>query len=152
MISMSAYWNGRDKQYAAEFTPQIESNGNRTVACVNVLLDDFETETGICMELCASGWRPKGVNAETQNAASTSKHITAEALDVRDTVNRDFARWLAKQGVKKLEQFGLYCERFEWTPSWVHLSPFPPASGKRCYIPSNAPAKCARLPEQDKGM
>lgn len=151
MISMAAYWMGRDAKYASEFTPEIESNGNRTVACANALLDDFEQQTGICIERCASGWRPKGINATTQNAAGSSKHITAEAVDVMDTENRDFARWLAKNP-KKLEEFGLYCERFEWTPTWVHLSPFPPKSGKRFYIPSAAPALCKRLPEQIEGV
>jgi len=151
MITMAAFWMGRDVRYASEFNSEIESNGNRTVAYANALIDEFERETGIILERVASGWRPRGVNAKTANAGKKSNHIAALAIDIEDTKNRDFARWCAKNP-DRLAAHGLYCERLEWTPTWVHLSPVPPASGKRFYIPSTAPALCKRLPEQIEGI
>jgi NAD-specific glutamate dehydrogenase len=138
---------GRDKTHASELTGDIRSKAVSTVRSVNRLLSLFAADTGIQTLEVASGWRPAGVNSATSNAAATSRHITAQAVDIRDTPNRDLARWVATHQ-HEVEEAGLYCERFEWTPTWVHFSPCPPKSGHRFYIPSSAPALCARLPEQ----
>jgi hypothetical protein len=149
MISMLGYWMGRDKVYASEFTAQIRGNGEVTVSAINKILGQFAADTGIVLTEVASGWRPVAVNCATSNAADHSRHILAEAGDVCDTPNRDLARWCAKNQAK-LADWGLWCERFEWTPTWVHFQRVPPVSKKRFYIPSTAPALVARLPEQDQ--
>lgn len=149
MISITQYWMGRDKVYASELTLAVRNNALRTVAAVNVALGMFAKETGIVLTQVASGWRPVDVNCETSNAAEHSRHITGEACDIHDTPNRDFARWCCRNQ-SALAKIGLWLERFEWTPSWVHMQKVPPQSGRRVYVPSVAPAKCARLPEQDQ--
>lgn len=149
MISLAQYWMDRDRVYASEFTAQVQKSGALTVASINRVLGWFAADTGIVLTQCASGWRPACVNCATSNAADHSRHIPAEACDMRDTPARDLAKWCAKNQARLIE-VGLWCERFEWTPSWVHFQRVPPASGKRFYIPSAAPAKCARLPEQDR--
>ena len=148
MITLKDYLMGRDEQYPDEYTETIATNAQSTVDAVNPLLDDFFNNTGISLGV-ASGWRPKAVNDATSNAGAHSRHITAQAVDIRDTPARDLARWVAANQ-HKLQDCGLYCERFEWTPTWVHFSPYPPASGKEFYIPSTAPAMVARLDEQNE--
>lgn len=149
MITEDDFWKGRDKEFPAEFTARVSVNGLVTRSLVNHVINAFENATGICLTKCTSGWRPLGVNEHTVNAADHSRHITAEAEDVGDTPNRDFARWTcANQAL--LEHLGLWCERFEWTPTWVHFQTVPPASGNRFFRPSMATALCARLPEQDQ--
>ena len=159
MITIQQYWMGRDKQYPAAFTKAIQSNGVATVFLVNKVIAKFSAETGINLDQLASGWRPAAVNDATSNAASHSTHIIAKGEDVRDTPNRDFARWVCKNKAF-LEEIGLWVERFEWTSklnqktgeweNWVHLQTVPPLSGHRYYIPSTAPALAKRLPEQDQ--
>lgn len=158
MISMAQYWMGRDKIYVGEFTPEIKRNGEATVAAINELLGAFAADTGIVLTRCASGWRPRSVNAETSNAAEHSLHITANAEDIRDTPGRDFARWCCKNQ-DKIVRLDLWIERFEWTSkrnsfgewvSWVHAQRLPPRSGRRFFIPSSVIPFAARLPEQDQ--
>jgi hypothetical protein len=148
MISMEQYLMGRDVLYPDEYTEEIKFNATQTLLAINPLVTDFYNDTGISL-VVASGWRPAEVNAATSNSAGNSWHIHAGACDLRDTQDRDFARYVAANQ-DKLVTYGLYVERFEWTPSWVHLSQHAPKSGKRFYIPSSAPAKCDRLPEQDE--
>lgn len=149
MISDAQYWMNRDVIYARELTPAIRTNAARTIAAVNAVLGVFAKDTGIILTQVSSGWRPACVNCRTANSAKNSLHMTAEACDMRDTPTRDFARWCCKNS-EVLERAGLWLERFEWTPTWVHLQTRPPASGRRFYIPSSAPARCARLSEQDQ--
>jgi hypothetical protein len=149
MIANADYWMGREKQFPHDYTNLIMINGNRTVLLINVLLSMFYADTGITLNKVTSGWRPLTVNSNTANAAEHSHHIDAQACDIHDTPNRDLARWCAKNQAR-LEKVGLWCERFEWTPDWVHLQPIPVPSGRRFFIPSSAPPKCARLPEQDQ--
>lgn len=149
MITMDQYWMGRDKLYPSDFTDIIQANGHNTVFRVNALLQLFSEATGIPMETVASGWRPLAVNQDVANAAEHSHHIDAQACDIRDTSNRDLARWVAANQ-DKLSMLALWCERFEWTPTWVHFQILPPPSGRRFFIPSMAPAIVARLDEQSQ--
>ena len=149
MITQADYWRGRDVKYPNDFTYAVRSNGTVMVTKLNGILSLFEADTGIKMSVVSSGWRPLAVNDDTANAAEHSRHITAQAGDIRDTDNRDLARWCAANQ-DNLKTVGLWCERFEWTPTWVHFQELPPASGRRFFIPSTAPALVARLPEQDQ--
>ena len=47
-----------------------------------------------------------------------------------------------------LEQLGLYMERPQWTPDWVHLQVRAPKSGRRVYVPSSKPPLVGALPEE----
>lgn len=145
---------GRDIAYASELTDAIRANAAETVRRANSLLDiaaaqgilpgiDFVTKCAV-----GSGWRPAGVNATTSNAAKGSKHLTGQALDIRDTVpHRPLATWACTpQGRAALEQVGLWCERPQWCPSWLHVQIVPPGSGSRFFVPSSAAPLAYLLP------
>lgn len=144
---------GRDSAYAGEVTAGLRTNAAKTVDRVNLLLERAAAE-GIepaidakSASQVASGWRPRAVNEATSNAAKSSTHIVGLAVDLRDTPDRDLARWCCRN-LGELEELGLYMEDPQWTPTWVHLQIVPPHSGRRVYVPSTAPAMVAALPEQ----
>lgn len=153
-ITVEQYFMGRDKRYAAELTPQIRQNAVELLAKVNELLDqaaadgvapgiDATTQTAV-----GSGWRPSGVNDKTANAAKASTHLTAQGIDLRDTKDRDLARWCLRN-LDVLKRLGLYAEDPRWTPSWVHLQNRAPRSGRLVFIPSTKPPLAKPLPEQE---
>ena len=153
MISLDDYCMGRDRTYASELTHEIAQNAIATVDQVNQLLERAAADgvtpgtnaaTGTAV---ASGWRPKGINEHTANAAGGSKHLTALACDVKDDNSRSLARWCLGN-LDVLEEIGLWMEDPQWTPSWVHLQIVPPGSGRRVYIPSTSAPLTAKLPEQ----
>lgn len=155
MITLDDYWMGRDVKYRRDLNEDIIQNAQITVERVNELLGHFYDDVGIEVDEVASGWRPPSVNEATSNAAKASTHLTAEACDLRDTENRDLARWCVRN-TKRLESVGLWMESPEHTwratvpgaQSWVHLQIRPPRSGRRIYIASNAPATAPLLIEQ----
>lgn len=63
--------------------------------------------------------------------APHSAHRQAQAVDVYDPGNTLDA-WLTDE---KLEQYDLYREHPDSTPSWVHLTTRAPGSGHRTYFP-----------------
>lgn len=147
MITLTHYWMGRELTYAHELDYDTIANANVLLERVNALLDAFTAETGITIRTVASGWRPKGVNEATANAAASSRHLTGEAIDLRDTADRDLARWCLRN-IEQLTEIGLWMEDPQWTPTWVHLQIRPPGSGRRVYVPSTRPPLVAKLPEQ----
>lgn len=147
MLTLNKYWMGRDVRYAEALTPEIEANAVTTVHRINLLVAEFEAETGIVIETWTSGWRPPAVNSGTANAATGSRHLTARAGDVRDTALRAFASWCLRN-LDRLERIGLWIEDPQWTPTWVHLQTVQPKSGLRVYRPSDVDPLVPRLPEQ----
>lgn len=154
MITLDDYWMGRDVKYRRDLNEDIIQNAQITVERVNELLGHFYDDVGIEVDEVASGWRPPSVNESTSNAAKASTHLTAEACDLRDTENRDLARWCVRN-TKRLESVGLWMESPEHTwraaangKPWVHLQIRAPRSGRRIYIASNAPATAPLLLEQ----
>ena len=154
MLIPDDYWMGRNATHGLELTDAIRDNATELLGRVNLLLAwaygdnvrpalDATTGTHI-----ASGWRPAAINDATSNAAAKSKHITGEAIDLRDTGTRDLARWCVKN-LDAIEEIGLWMEDPQWTQSWVHLQIVPPASRRRIYCPSTRPPLAARLPEQE---
>ena len=133
MISLEAYWKGRDKEYAAELTPEIQANAWTTLERVNKLLEIAEADTGYTFSEVASGWRPAAVNDATANAASHSKHLTAQACDVRDPLGHLDAWCVANQ--ETLKEIGLWMESPSKTDGWCHLQTEPPKSGNRVFLP-----------------
>ena len=153
MIIPDDYYMGRQHSNAAELTDAIRDNVTELLGRVNLLLAwaygdnvrpalDAATGTHI-----ASGWRPAAINDATANAAKQSRHLTGEAIDLRDNGTRDLARWCIKN-LDALEEIGLWMEDPQWTPSWVHLQIQPPGSRRRVYCPSSKPPMVAALPEQ----
>lgn len=160
MITLDQFWMGRDKTHAAELTDAVRVNALHTVMRVNDLLERAKQD-GIEVDTIASGWRPTAVNAETPNAAPSSKHMTGEACDVKDDEHRFFARWCLEhtapichqEGTPDLlQEIGLWMENPMWTPTWVHLQIVPPHSGRRIFVPSENPPLAAALPEQERAL
>lgn len=155
-VSIEQYWMGRDVSFARELTGGIRVNAEELLGRVNLLLERAAAEgvepgvdqmTGNAV---ASGWRPHGINDRTLNAAATSKHITAQAVDLQDNAHRDLARWCLRN-LDVLEELELWMEDPRWTGGadpWVHLQMVPPGSGRRVYVPSTAPPRAAALIEQ----
>lgn len=134
MITLQAYWKGRDSEYASELTETINANAKNTVSKVNELLESAGRSD---INTVSSGWRPKAVNDSTSNAASGSKHLTAEACDLPDA-DRTLTSW-AMDNLDVLTKIGLWCEDPRWTKTWLHVQTVPPKSGKRVFIPSSNP-------------
>ncbi len=85
------------------------------------------------------GFRPEDCDV----GADHSKHKDGRAVDSHDPLRR-FSAWCAKHE-ERLRAHGLYREREEWTPSWVHLQDAPPRSGKIAFVPSNTPPLASSL-------
>ena len=141
MITLESYWKGRDKEYADELTPEIMANADRMVELANELLVRAGRSD---IHSVNSGWRPKSVNDVTANAASSSRHLTAEAVDLPDP-DRTLAEWVV-DNLDILREIGLWTEDPRWTPTWVHLQIVPPKSKKVVFIPSSAPPKDPSFP------
>ena len=133
MITLEAYWKGRDEEYADELTESIKENAAETVRRVNLVLEMAEADTGYVFEEVASGWRPQAVNDTTKNAAGGSKHLTAQACDVRDALGA-LDEWCI-QNQERLAEVGLWLESPKATQGWTHFQTIPPRSGNRVFIP-----------------
>lgn len=156
MITLPDYWMGRDAQFPEALTEAIIENATLLLGRVNLLLSwahadhitpAFDRHTGTYV---ASGWRPPAINEATSNAAASSRHLTGQAIDLRDNGVRDLARWCLRN-LDALEEIGLWMEDPQWTPTWVHLQTIPPGSRRRVYCPSSKPALASKLPEQEDG-
>ena len=153
-ITLPDYWMGRDAKYPRDLSYEIIATAKVLLERVNALLQDFADDTGLDVRQVASGWRPRGVNDATANAAVGSTHLTGQGIDLRDTANRDLARWCLAN-LDTLEAIGLWMEDPQWTwhekaggAPWVHLQIRPPGSGRRVYVPSAKPPLAAKLREQ----
>lgn len=133
MISLETYFMGRDLTHADELTDEVMANARITVERVNDLLARANRSD---ITTVRSGWRPTGVNADTQNSATHSRHITGQAVDLPDN-DRTLATWCV-DNLDDLEAIGLWIEDPRWTPTWLHVQIVPPKSGKLVYIPSTA--------------
>lgn len=88
--------------------------------------------------IVSSGYRPAAINASIANAGKNSWHMHCAALDVADP-SGDF--WIfVLANLQLCADLGLWVEDRRWTPTWVHLQIYPPASGKRIFVPSTKPA------------
>jgi len=136
MITLDAYWKGRNIEYADELTPETIDNASATVATANQLLlhagFDWMVEVN-------SGWRPQAVNDRTANAAVGSKHLTAQAIDIADKDN-ELDDW-CMNNLSVLVALGLWLEHPGWTPGWCHLQIVPPRNvyAVRVFVPSTRP-------------
>lgn len=125
---------GRDATHAEELTDAINRNAQVTVDKANRLLERAGRSD---VDKVSSGWRPASVNDATANAARSSRHLTAEAVDLPDA-DRTLAEWCV-DNLDVLGEIGLWMEDPRWTPTWVHVQTVPPGSGKLVFIPSSKP-------------
>lgn len=88
--------------------------------------------------IVTSGIRSEADQKRINPSAPKSNHLKALACDISDP-NGDLFRWLL-QNLDKMKEWGLYLEDFRYTPTWVHFQAIAPASGKRIFVPSSAPA------------
>lgn len=157
VITRADYMMGRDLRYPDAVTPEIEANVVLLLKPVNLFLGAAVSE-GVPIGIdektgtpVASGLRPLVVNDRTQNAATDSTHIWGLGVDLQDVLPLRLLARFALRGARPgglLEQLGLYMERPQWTPDWVHLQLRAPKSGRRVYIPSSKRPLVAALPEE----
>lgn len=62
-----------------------------------------------------------------------SKHLSGDACDIYDP-NKELQNFILNN-IRMLEDVGLWCEDFNYTPNWVHFQTIPPKSGKIFFIP-----------------
>ncbi len=134
MITLTDYWQGRDKAYPDELTDQIRANASETVARANLLISSYRMLTKDTEHRkVASGWRPALVNAATPGAAPRSKHMTGQAIDISDPEG-DLKQW-CMDNEEVLATVGLWMEHASACKGWLHVQIVPPKSGKRVFYP-----------------
>lgn len=100
-------------------TPFIITSGLRTK----------ETQIKIYKDIALK----KGIPFDESKVPMKSKHLSGQAVDIFDP-HQVLQKWLL-ENVEKLEDLGLYCEDFAYSPNWVHFQTVAPKSGKRFFIP-----------------
>lgn len=116
------------------YTQEIKDNAGKLLDKVNAFLH----ELGIKEAKVNSGWRSPTINAGIPNAAKSSNHLKALAIDLSDKNGE--LRKLMLDNLEMAKKYGIYFEDMRWTPTWVHMQIVAPMSGKRIYVPSAAPA------------
>ena len=141
MITVTDYFMGRRETHPLDLSPAIERNAALTVEIANHLLALAEA-AGIKVPAkpatgsqVASGWRPPDVNAATKGAATNSKHMTGQAVDLYDPDGRLDAWLMSEAGQAALVELGLWLEHPSSTPGWAHVQTIPPGSGHRVFYP-----------------
>lgn len=139
MITIAQYYMGRDRAYANELTDEKRNNAAKTVSRINLLIAMFQA-AGIELQErpdtkspVSSGWRPNKVNANTPNAATKSKHMTCEAIDLYDP-DGEIDEW-SLANPETLADVGLWQEHPAATKGWAHFQIVPPKSGNRVFYP-----------------
>ena len=135
-ITLEQYWMGRDKAYAKDLTDDIRKNAALTVERANHLLMLFFTANPKAAPRAVnSGWRPAAVNAGIKNAATKSKHMTGQAVDLSDDDGKLDEWCMTPAGQKALADIGLWLEHPSATARWCHVQTVPPRSGNRVFHP-----------------
>jgi hypothetical protein len=126
------------EEYLCGLTPTLRENAETIVEKANKFLEAAAND-GIpsYSPVLASGWRPDRYNHLIPNSAKKSRHITCEAVDLRDPDG--FLAAFAKRRIDLLEELGLYMEDPRYTPKWVHLQTRAVPSGNRIFIPYRSP-------------
>lgn len=145
MITESDYFrdgkSGGDRRvmFERDLTPMIEENAEVIIAKANLLLTKYQAATGDDRRRkINSGWRPPAINGSTPNASSTSRHMTAEAIDIFDYEDEALDNWLMSDaGEAVLVELGLWHEHPDYlngenaTNGWCHVQTVPTRSNNR---------------------
>jgi hypothetical protein len=115
--------------------PSVRANATDLLARVNTLLLNAAAGAVDCAAepVLASGWRPPAFNATVPNAAPNSKHMTGQAVDVRDP-DGELDDWCVRN-LETLADLGLWMEHPASTKGWTHLQNVAPRSGNRIFYP-----------------
>jgi hypothetical protein len=85
-----------------------------------------------------SGLRSQADQTRINPSAPKSNHLKGLACDIYDE-DGSLMLWILDNLIL-MKQLGFYFEDFRWTKNWIHFQCIAPASGKRIFIPSSAPA------------
>jgi len=129
VLTLADYFMGRDASHAGELTAELLINARTMVDRANGLLK----LVGIAQGMVNSGWRPHSINTVTANASPRSRHLTCQAVDLRDT-DGVLDVWCMRN-LHALEVLGLWLEHPDATPGWCHVQTVPPRSGRRVFDP-----------------
>ena len=137
ILRLDDYWMGRNQIYPNALTPEIVRNATHLLRKVNGLIAIMH-EVNIDIHPTnrspiSSGWRPPEVNAATPNAATRSKHMTGDAVDLYDP-DGEIDGWCMDH-LDVLSEIGLWMEHPAATKGWSHLQQIPPRSGRRIFYP-----------------
>lgn len=128
-ITIDEYYMGRDKVFPGELTDAHKASAAKTVAAANTILTAFGQDRRV-----VSGWRPASINASTKGAATNSKHVLCQAVDLEDA-SGELKTWLMNNQ-DQIKACGFAAmESPAATPTWVHLQTVPPPSGHLVFIP-----------------
>lgn len=120
---------------AEDFTPEVCYNAGQLIWKINMLRFKPARYFSSCLRSRQSQiriYKEKGITDESKIPFG-SCHLTGDGVDIADP-DGALQKWL-KKNVKKLEELGLYCEDFKYTPGWVHIQQRAPKSGNRFFIP-----------------
>jgi hypothetical protein len=113
-----------------DLSPELQSN----LATLTGRLNAFFASYGPIR--VSSGYRPSSANASA-GGSTQSWHLKCAAADLSDA---DGAVWaFVCANLPESAKIGIWFEDKRWTPTWVHCQIYPPASGKRIYVPSAKP-------------
>lgn len=110
----------------------VKNNAIDLLAKVNALLSEIQIIEAMD-PIVNSGWRPAYYNKTVPNAAVNSKHITGQAVDIRDP-DGALDEHLHTH-FRLLIKHGLWMEHPSATKGWCHLQCVPPRSGNRIFYP-----------------
>lgn len=113
-------------------TADIDYNLAILLKRLNIIRKEYGKPMTITSGL-RSDTHQKKLIAQGLSNAKRSNHMTGCACDVKD-LDGELKDWILGR-IPLLEQVGLWCEDFDYTPTWVHFQIVPPKSGKRFFIP-----------------
>lgn len=134
LITRDNYLKQRDITYHKEWNKKLEKTMDDTIQQIN----DFLKEIHFFDVEVVSGWRPQQLNDSIKNAATQSKHLTCQAVDLLDLKPFPLMHAILENLIAA-EVHGVYFEDFSYTPSWVHIQVVPPKSGRRVFVPNSNP-------------
>lgn len=129
VITLADYFMGRDASHGTELTTELRVNAHAIVERANALLVLSRAAVGHVN----SGWRPQSINASIPNASPRSRHLTCQAIDLRDA-DGSLDAWCMSH-LDALEALALWLEHPNATPGWCHVQTVPPRSGRRVFEP-----------------
>lgn len=133
-LTLEQFLMGRDKQHPID--DEMRTSALHLLSKVNELLSRFyKNEKSI--RVITSGYRPAAINSNV-GGAKKSHHQACRAMDISDA-DRKLAKFCL-DNLDLLDSLDLWIEDPRWTKNWVHFQLVSPASGKRVYVPSTAPA------------
>jgi|SRR3990167_4159697 len=134
MIKLSEILKGTDYESLSQ---KIQDNLDILVDRINVIRETYAQPMTVTsgfrsMEDHLRIYAEKGITDE-HKIPMRSQHLSGCAVDIADADGK-LKAWV-RLNVPLLESVGLWCEAFEYTPTWLHFQINPPASEKRFFKP-----------------